>query len=117
MVTYVTPLDGAPERPWAFQSVRIASAMLQQHFGQSETPLTCEVSRICSVTHHSIRRKSITVSSGGLQVVESGASATGATVSSGGQDYIVSGVRGGPRAGSAVWGRPGAGALALIRRS
>jgi autotransporter passenger strand-loop-strand repeat protein len=32
-----------------------------------------------------------TVSSGGLQVVESGASATGAIVSSGGQDYIVSG--------------------------
>jgi autotransporter passenger strand-loop-strand repeat protein len=32
-----------------------------------------------------------TVSSGGLQAVESGASATGATVSSGGQDYIVSG--------------------------
>jgi autotransporter passenger strand-loop-strand repeat protein len=43
-----------------------------------------------------------TVSSGGLQVVESAASATGATVSSGGQDYIVSG---GLASGASVFSR------------
>src|SRR5450759_623324 len=35
--------------------------MPPQHFGQAETQRTCEVSRTCSVMHHLVRRRSITL--------------------------------------------------------
>jgi hypothetical protein len=44
-----------------FRSIRIASAVPQPRFGRAEIYRTCEASRTCLVTRHSVPRKSITL--------------------------------------------------------